>query len=64
MNDASFMAEALRLAEKGLYTADPNPRVGCVLVKDNQILARGYHLTDGKAHAEANALSVASATRR
>ena len=59
MNDASFMAEALRLAEKGLYTADPNPRVGCVLVKDNQILARGYHLTDGKAHAEANALIAA-----
>ncbi len=59
MNDATFMAQALRIAEKGLYTTDPNPRVGCVLVKDDQILAKGFHLTDGKAHAEANALRAA-----
>ena len=59
VNDAIFMSEAIRIAEKGLYTADPNPRVGCVLVKNNEIIARGYHLTDGKAHAEANALREA-----
>jgi len=59
VNDATFMAEALRIAEKGLYTTDPNPRVGCVLVKDDQILAKGFHLIDGSAHAEANALRAA-----
>jgi diaminohydroxyphosphoribosylaminopyrimidine deaminase / 5-amino-6-(5-phosphoribosylamino)uracil reductase len=64
VSDATFMSEALRIAEKGLYTADPNPRVGCVLVKDNQIISRGYHLTDGKAHAEANALGEAGSNAR
>lgn len=64
MDDAYFLAEALRLAEKGLYTADPNPRVGCVLVKDNRIVGRGYHLTTGEGHAEANALVEAGEASR
>ena len=64
VNDAIFMSEALRIAEKGLYTADPNPRVGCVLVKNNQVIGSGYHLTDGKAHAEANALLEAGSNAR
>lgn len=51
-----FMSEALRLAEKGLYTTDPNPRVGCVLVKHGQIIGRGWHLRAGEAHAEIHAL--------
>lgn len=59
MDDAYFLGEALRLAEKGLYTTDPNPRVGCVLVNDSRIVGKGYHLTVGGAHAEANALKEA-----
>jgi diaminohydroxyphosphoribosylaminopyrimidine deaminase / 5-amino-6-(5-phosphoribosylamino)uracil reductase len=54
-----FMAAALREAERGLYTAQPNPRVGCVLVKHGQIIGRGFHQQTGQAHAEANALLAA-----
>ncbi len=57
--DATFMASALREAEKGLYTAQPNPRVGCVLVKDDRIIGSGFHLKTGTAHAEAMALEAA-----
>lgn len=51
-----YMARAIRLAKKGLYTTHPNPRVGCVLVKDGQIIGEGAHLKAGEAHAEVNAL--------
>lgn len=51
-NDHAFMAEALRLAEKGLYTTRTNPRVGCVIVKDGQIVSSGFHLSPGLPHAE------------
>lgn len=54
--DAIFMAQALRLAEKGMYTTDPNPKVGCILVKSGKILAEGWHVKAGLAHAEINAL--------
>ncbi len=54
--DAIFMARALKLAEKGRYTTDPNPRVGCILVKDGVILAEGWHKRAGGAHAEVDAL--------
>ncbi len=57
--DHAFMAEALRLAEQGLYTTDPNPRVGCVLVKDGNVVGRGFHRRAGEAHAEVNALKQA-----
>ena len=50
------MADALALAERGLYTATPNPRVGCVIVRDGEIVGRGYHLAAGTPHAEVNAL--------
>lgn len=63
-DDVYFMARALRLAEKGLYTADPNPRVGCVLVKDDRIVGTGYHLTTGEGHAEANAMVQAGEAAR
>lgn len=56
------MAQALRLAERGLYTTKPNPRVGCVLVKDNQVIAEGWHYRAGEAHAEIHALQQAGAT--
>lgn len=55
--DSVHMANAIRLAEKGCYTTDPNPRVGCVLVKDEQVIAEGWHKRAGSAHAEVEALS-------
>lgn len=57
--DSYYMARALRLAERGLYTTEPNPRVGCVLVKDGQIIGEGWHKKAGELHAERNALAVA-----
>ena len=59
--DQQHMAEALRLAEKGLYTATPNPRVGCVLARDGQVVATGWHEKAGGPHAEIVALSAAGA---
>lgn len=50
------MTEAIQLARRGLYTTSPNPRVGCVLVRDGQIIGRGWHQWAGQAHAEINAL--------
>ena len=51
------MAQALRLARRGLYTTTPNPRVGCVLVKDGQVIGRGWHEQAGTPHAEVRALA-------
>lgn len=51
------MARALQLARQGLYTTDPNPRVGCVLVKDGEILGEGWHQWAGLDHAEVAALN-------
>lgn len=50
------MARAIQLARLGWYTTDPNPRVGCVLVKNGQIIAEGWHEKAGFAHAELAAL--------
>lgn len=55
----SFMARAITLARKGQYTTHPNPRVGCVLVKEGQIIAEGYHQRAGGPHAEIVALRAA-----
>jgi diaminohydroxyphosphoribosylaminopyrimidine deaminase/5-amino-6-(5-phosphoribosylamino)uracil reductase len=55
------MTLALRLAELGLYTTQPNPRVGCVIVKNNQIVGQGAHLKAGEPHAEVFALREAGA---
>jgi len=57
--DHQYMARALQLAERGLYTTDPNPRVGCVLVKDEQVIGEGWHERAGEAHAEVHALRAA-----
>ena len=53
------MAQALRLAERGLYTTTPNPRVGCVIVKDGKVVGEGWHKKAGEAHAEVHALRAA-----
>ncbi len=53
------MARALRLAERGLFTTDPNPRVGCVLVKNGRIVGEGWHRKAGGPHAEIEALKAA-----
>ena len=57
--DHIFMANALRLAKRGQYTAHPNPMVGCVLVKNGKIIGEGWHKKTGTAHAEINALKDA-----
>jgi len=62
--DCQWMAHALRLAEQGLYTSSPNPRVGCVLVADGNIVGSGWHLRAGEAHAEINALNEAEDAAR
>lgn len=58
------MSHALRLAEQGLYTTTPNPRVGCIIVRDEQIVGGGWHQKAGQPHAEINALAEAGATAR
>ncbi len=57
--DRLHMAEALRLAEKGLWTTSPNPRVGCVIVRDGRVVGSGWHARAGEPHAEAHALKEA-----
>ena len=62
--DVRFMSRALQLAEQACYTAHPNPRVGCVLVRDEQICGEGAHLYAGGPHAEVVALAAAGEAAR
>ena len=57
--DNKFMARALQLAQRGLYTTTPNPRVGCVVVRDGAVVGEGWHERAGGPHAEVNALKAA-----
>lgn len=57
--DRDFMARAFGLAERGLFTTTPNPRVGCVIVRDGVVVGEGFHERAGAPHAEANALASA-----
>jgi len=57
--DHSYMAQALQLAQRGLYSAMPNPRVGCVIVRDGAVVGEGWHERAGAPHAEINALAAA-----
>ncbi|MDC0575832.1 bifunctional diaminohydroxyphosphoribosylaminopyrimidine deaminase/5-amino-6-(5-phosphoribosylamino)uracil reductase RibD [Nitrosomonadaceae bacterium] len=58
-DDHAYMSQALQLAEKGLYSTSPNPRVGCVIVRDGKIVGSGWHVKTGQPHAEINALNIA-----
>ena len=62
--DHTYMTLALRLAAQGLYSTTPNPRVGCVIVKNQQIIGQGAHLKAGEAHAEIHALQAAGEAAR
>jgi diaminohydroxyphosphoribosylaminopyrimidine deaminase/5-amino-6-(5-phosphoribosylamino)uracil reductase len=71
MNDTAFtefdqrmMRRALELAARGLNTTDPNPRVGCVLTQQTEIVGEGWHRRAGEAHAEVEALQNAGARAR
>ena len=59
MDDSYFMAMALGLAENGLGFTSPNPMVGCVVVKDEMVVGKGWHEKAGKPHAEVNAIDDA-----
>ena len=60
--DHKFMARALQLARKGKYSAHPNPQVGAVIVKNEQIIGEGWHQEAGLPHAEINALKSITQT--
>lgn len=62
--DARHMARALKLAARGLYGSDPNPRVGCVIAEGERVLAEGWHAKAGGPHAEALALAAAGTQAR
>ncbi|MBV0932341.1 bifunctional diaminohydroxyphosphoribosylaminopyrimidine deaminase/5-amino-6-(5-phosphoribosylamino)uracil reductase RibD [Marinobacterium weihaiense] len=62
--DHQWMARAIQLARQGLYTTDPNPRVGCVIVRDGLLVGEGAHLRAGEPHAEVHALRAAGERAR
>ena len=62
--DHDFMARALELAAKGLYSTTPNPRVGAVIVRDGEIVGEGWHRRAGEPHAEIVALAQAAGLAR
>jgi len=62
--DAMHMAQALRLAEQGLYTTQPNPRVGCIIAHGERVVGQGWHERAGEPHAEVYALREAGAEAR
>ncbi|WP_233843472.1 bifunctional diaminohydroxyphosphoribosylaminopyrimidine deaminase/5-amino-6-(5-phosphoribosylamino)uracil reductase RibD [Dyella sp. 2HG41-7] len=62
--DAMHMAQALRLAERGLFTTQPNPRVGCVIAHGERVVGQGWHERAGEPHAEVHALREAGEQAR
>lgn len=62
--DHEYMAQALRLAEKGLFGTSPNPRVGCVIVRNGEVVGEGWHERAGTPHAEVHALRAAGSLAR
>ena len=63
-DDARYMARALELARRGLYSTHPNPRVGCLIVRDGVVLGEGWHVRAGEPHAEVHALRAAGERAR
>lgn len=63
-DDARYMTRALALARQGLWSTDPNPRVGCVIVHHGEIVGEGWHQFAGEAHAEVHALEIAGERAR
>lgn len=59
MQDEIYMARAMKLAQRGRFTTHPNPNVGCVIVKDGEIVGEGFHYRAGEPHAEVHALRMA-----
>lgn len=64
MHDEMYMARALKLAQRGRFTTHPNPNVGCVIVKDGEIVGEGFHYRAGEPHAEVHALRMAGEKAR
>lgn len=62
--DEGYMARAFELARRGRFTTAPNPNVGCVIVRDGQIVGEGFHLRAGEPHAEVHALQMAGESAR
>ncbi|HET7266753.1 MAG TPA: bifunctional diaminohydroxyphosphoribosylaminopyrimidine deaminase/5-amino-6-(5-phosphoribosylamino)uracil reductase RibD [Oleiagrimonas sp.] len=63
-HDHRHMTRALELAERGMYTTQPNPRVGCVIVRDGDVVGEGWHQRAGEPHAEVFALRAAGELAR
>lgn len=57
--DEQIMTECIQLAQKGKGFVSPNPLVGCVIIKDGNVIGKGYHKKYGEAHAEVNAVTDA-----
>ncbi len=57
--DRLFLRRAVELAERGTNSVTPNPRVGCVIVRDGRVIGRGWHVRSGEEHAEVNAMADA-----
>ena len=64
MSDQAYMARALQLAAQGRYSSHPNPRVGCVIVADGEVVGEGWHVRAGEPHAEVHALRAAGERAR
>lgn len=64
MQDEMYMARALKLAQRGRFTTHPNPNVGCVIVKEGEIVGEGFHFRAGEPHAEVHALRMAGEKAR
>ncbi|MFB6434815.1 MAG: bifunctional diaminohydroxyphosphoribosylaminopyrimidine deaminase/5-amino-6-(5-phosphoribosylamino)uracil reductase RibD [Candidatus Malihini olakiniferum] len=62
--DEFWMARVLELARRGRFTTSPNPNVGCVIVRDGEMVGEGYHLRAGESHAEVYALCMAGKRAR
>ncbi len=58
VEDRQYMAHAVQLAQGGLYSTSPNPKVGCVLVKADTVIGEGFHQKAGEGHAEVNAIAT------